>query len=126
MGTGSLKESGITPEKGAWYRLLSDHGDGVGMLTASYHYTSPAGEKYPDNARMLQVLDVVAPATHGVGYSPEKSVLCMWLHSPSPGRRLVAHHISFPMSQFIDLVGVGSEPPEFADFQAQQVDAGGL
>ncbi|MGW1261197.1 hypothetical protein ACWD7Y_04450 [Streptomyces drozdowiczii] len=118
----SLSDSGSSPEKGSWYALLSDHGDGVGMLTRSYHYTSPSGEKHPDSVRQLYVLEVVEPATHGVGYSTEDTVLCMWLDSPSPGR-IAVHHISFPMSQFTELVGEGEEPAEYADLLAQQ--AGG-
>ncbi|MFJ4739079.1 hypothetical protein [Streptomyces sp. NPDC088775] len=105
--------------------LLSDHGEGVGMLTRSYRYTSPTGEEYADNPRQLYVLEVVEPATYGVGYSSEESVLCMWLDSPSPGR-VAVHHISFPMSQFVELVGEGAEPPEFEDLQTQQSSLGGL
>ncbi|MET8342466.1 hypothetical protein [Streptomyces microflavus] len=120
----TLKASGLSPEKGNWYALLSDHGNGVGMLTQSYRYTSPSGEEHPDNSRQLYVLEVVEPATYGVGYSSEDSVLCMWLDSPSPGR-IAVHHISFPMTQFVELVGEGAEPPEFADLQAQQASLGG-
>lgn len=114
----SLKDSGKDPEKGRWYSLLSDHGDGVGMVTKSWHYTSPSGEEYPDNTRQLYVLEVVEPATYGVGYSAEESVLCMWLNSPTPGR-ITVHHISFPVPQFIELVAVGEEPPEYADLKEQ-------
>lgn len=121
----SLKDSGTAPEKGKWYSLLSDHGDGVGMLTKTYHYTSPTGEEHPDNPRQLYVLEVVEPATYGVGYSFEESVLCMWLDSPSPGR-VAVHHISFPVSQFAELVAEGEEPPEFEDFKAQQSSQGGF
>jgi hypothetical protein len=118
----SLKDSGIAPEKGNWYALLSDHGDGVGMLTRSYHYTSPSGEEYPDSVRQLYVLEVVEPATYGVGYSTEDSVLCMWLASPTPGR-IAVHHLSLPVSQFTELVTEGAEPPEYEDLRVQQ--AGG-
>lgn len=115
----SLKDSGSSPQKGKWYRLLSDHGDGVGMLTKSWHYTSPSWEEYRDNPRQLFVLEVVEPATYGVGYSPEDSVLCMWLNAPSPGR-ITVHHLSFPMPQFVELAAEGEEPPEYADLRAQQ------
>ncbi|MFJ3270998.1 hypothetical protein [Streptomyces sp. NPDC086776] len=115
----SLKDSGTDPAVGKWYALLADYGDGVGMLTKTYRYTSPTGEEHPDNPRQLYVLELVEPATYGVGYSSEESVLCMWLDSPSPGR-IAVHHISFPMSQFVELVGEGAEPPEFADLKAQQ------
>ncbi|MET9470519.1 hypothetical protein [Streptomyces sp. NPDC002922] len=89
------------------------------MLTKTYRYTSPTGEEHPDNPRQLYVLEVVEPATYGVGYSSEESVLCMWLDSPSPGR-VAVHHLSFPLSQFLELVGEGAEPPEFGDLKAQQ------
>ncbi|WP_411087794.1 hypothetical protein [Streptomyces sp. 061-3] len=115
----SLKDSGTDPEVGKWYALLADYGDGVGMLTKTYRYTSPTGEEHPDNPRQLYVLEVVEPATYGVGYSSEDSVLCMWLDSPSPGR-VAVHHLSFPLSQFLELVGEGVEPPEFGDLKAQQ------
>ncbi|MFD9815137.1 hypothetical protein [Streptomyces sp. NPDC059080] len=93
------------------------------MLTTTYRYVSPTGGEYPDNPRQLCVLDIVEPATSGVGYSAEESVLCMWLDSPSPGR-IAVHHISFPVSQFAELVAEGKEPPEYADLQAQQAGGG--
>ena len=71
---------------------------------------------------MLLVLAVVEPATYGVGYSAEYSVVAMWLVQNAPGR-FSQHHISFPMSQFTELVAAGEEPPEYADWQAQQADA---
>ncbi|UXX94000.1 hypothetical protein N7U49_21575 [Streptomyces sp. AD2-2] len=94
------------------------------MLTKTFRYTSPIGEEHPDNPRQLYVLEVVEPATYGVGYSSEESVLCMWLDSASPGR-VAVHHISFPVSQFTELVAEGEEPPEFEDFQAQRSGQGG-
>lgn len=115
----SLKDSKSSPEKGKWYRLLSDHGDGVGMLTKSWHYTSASGEEYRDNPRQVYVLEIVEPATYGVGYCAEESVLCMWLNAPTPGR-LTVHHLSFPLSQFAELVAAGEEPPEYADLKEQQ------
>ncbi len=51
-------------------------------------------------------------------------MLCMWLDSASPGR-VAVHHISFPVSQFTELVAEGEEPPEFEDFQAQRSGQGG-
>ncbi|WNI17630.1 hypothetical protein [Actinacidiphila sp. ITFR-21] len=94
------------------------------MLTKSFHYVSPSGAEHRDNPRQLYVLEVVEPATYGVGYSSEESVLCMWLDSALPGR-LAVHHISFPMSQFVELVAEGEEPPEYADLLAQQAGGAG-
>ncbi|MGW3860694.1 hypothetical protein ACWEDZ_04330 [Streptomyces sp. NPDC005047] len=83
------------------------------MLTKQHRY------KDQDADRMLRVLAIVEPATSGVGYSAEDTVLCLWLEAAVPGR-LSLHHISFPKSQFVELVGSGTEPPEYADWQAQQ------
>ncbi|MFH9731866.1 hypothetical protein [Streptomyces sp. NPDC017260] len=117
--TASLQESGITPEKGKWYRLLTDFGEGVGMLTRTRRYRPAGAEGDVEGDRMLYVLDVAAPATHGIGYANEDSVVALWLSQSGPGR-LSAHHISLPLSQFCDLTGEGEEPPEWADWQAQQ------
>ncbi|MFE5853202.1 hypothetical protein ACFQ61_08270 [Streptomyces sp. NPDC056500] len=114
----SLLDSGVIPKRGHWYALLSDHGEGVGMLTKSYNYTSPSGDEHLGLTRQLYVLDVVGPATYGVGYNTESSALCMWVHSPAPGR-VAVHHLSLPIGQFIELVGVGEEPPEYGALQSQ-------
>ncbi|MGW3153723.1 hypothetical protein [Streptomyces sp. NPDC001089] len=114
----SLAESGDTPVRGQWYRLLADFGDGVGMLTKTHRYRSPGGEDFQESDRMLLVLAIVEPAAHGVGYSPEYSVVAMWLEQSAPGR-FSQHHISFPMQQFTELTAPGEEPPEYADWQAQ-------
>ncbi|MFC9505414.1 hypothetical protein [Streptomyces sp. NPDC057002] len=87
------------------------------MLTKTHYY------KDQDEVRMLRVLEILEPATYGVGYSAEKTVLCMWLESPAPGR-LVQHNISFPLSQFVALFGVGEEPPEYVDWQAENSSGG--
>ncbi|MEV6309980.1 hypothetical protein AB0M10_15445 [Streptomyces sp. NPDC051840] len=125
MAPMSLRDAGTAPVKGRWYALLADHGEGVGMLTRTYRYTSPSGEEYAENQRQLYVLQVVEPATYGVGYSTEDSVLCMWLDSPSPGR-VAVHHLSFPVTQFVELVGEGEEPPEYVALQEQQATVGGV
>lgn len=114
----SLSETDGTPARGKWYRLLSDFGDGVGMLTKTHRYRSPGSDEIQESDRMLLVLAIVEPATYGVGYSAEKTVVAMWLEQTAPGR-FSQHHISFPQSQFTDLVGPGKEPPEYADWQAQ-------
>lgn len=120
--TVSLAESGDTPVRGQWYRLLADVGEGVGKLTRTHRYRAPDSDETREVDRHLLVLDVVEPATAGVGYSAEKSVLAMWLGQAAPGR-LSQHHIALPMTQFCDLVGPGEEPPEWADWQAQQAGA---
>lgn len=117
--TKSLKKAGTQPEKGQWYKLLADYGVGVGMLTKTWRYRPAGAEKDIDNPRMLRVLEIMQPATHGIGYATEDSVLALWLAQSGPGR-LAAHHISLPLSQFVELVGAGQEPPEWADWQAQQ------
>lgn len=114
----SLTETEDTPAKGKWYRLLSDFGEGVGMLSRTRRYRSPGSDEVQEDDRMLLVLEVVEPATAGVGYSAEDTVVAMWLEQTAPGR-LSQHHISFPQSQFCDLVGPGEEPPEYRDWQAQ-------
>ncbi|MFV0135503.1 hypothetical protein ACLGIH_20165 [Streptomyces sp. HMX87] len=119
----SLAETEDTPAKGQWYRLLSDFGEGVGMLTRTHRYRPPGGDEVQEHGRMLLVLDVVAPATAGVGYSAEDTVVAMWLEQTAPGR-LSQHHISLPESQFCALVGPGEEPPEYADWQAQMAGGG--
>lgn len=115
----TLKKSGTTPEPGKWYTLLADFGEGVGMLTQKRRYRGGKQQTAQESDRQLLVLDILEPATYGVGYTSEKSVLCMWLEASAPGR-LSQHHISFPLSQFIELAGQGQEPPEWADWQAQQ------
>ncbi|NIY68052.1 hypothetical protein [Streptomyces malaysiensis] len=90
------------------------------MLTATYRYTSPSGEVVDDAARQLLVLDLLEPATAGVGYSSQTTVLCMWLDSPSSGQIAGVHHLSFPVDLFAELVAEGEEPPEYADLLAQQ------
>jgi hypothetical protein len=114
----SLAETGDTPTRGKWYRLLSDFGEGVGMLTRTHRYRTPGSDEFQESDRMLLVLAVVEPATAGVGYSAEDTVVAMWLEQTAPGR-FSQHHISFPESQFAELVGPGEEPPEYADWQAQ-------
>lgn len=116
--TKSLAEAGVLPEKGKWYRLLSDFGVGVGMLTRAHRYRPAGSETDIESDRMLLVLDVVESATHGVGYAYEDSVLSLWLAQTGPGR-LSAHHLSLPMTQFTELVGAGEEPPEWQDWQNQ-------
>lgn len=116
--TKSLAETEVTPVRGKWYRLLADFGEGVGMLTATHRYRTPGSEEIQESDRMLLVLAVVEPATYGVGYSPEHTVVAMWLEQTAPGR-FSQHHISFPMAQFTELVGPGEEPPEYADWQTQ-------
>ncbi|MFE2539040.1 hypothetical protein [Actinacidiphila glaucinigra] len=118
----SLADTGAVPEKGSWYQLLADFGEGVGMLTRTHRYRPAGEEDVQESDRQLLALDIVAPATAGVGYSAEETVLCLWLESAGPGR-LAMHHISFPRSQFVELVGAGEEPPQWAAWQAQQ--AGG-
>jgi hypothetical protein len=114
----SLAQARDTPARGQWYKLLSDVGEGVGMLTRTHRYRPPGADEAQESDRQLLVLDIVEPATAGVGYSAEETVIAMWLEQTAPGR-LSQHHISFPMSQFTDLVGPGEEPPEWADWQAQ-------
>ncbi|MEV7902162.1 hypothetical protein [Streptomyces anulatus] len=120
-----LSETGATPKKGQWYTLLDDFGEGVGMLTRKRgHRVADQEQDVREDDRQLLVLDVLEPATYGVGYSSEQTVLCMWLEASAPGR-LSQHHISFPLSQFTDLVGLGQEPPEWVSWQAQQSASGG-
>lgn len=116
--TKSLAETNKTPARGQWYRLLSDFGEGVGMLTKTHRYRAPGSDEIQESDRMLLVLAIVEPASYGVGYSAERSVVAMWLEQSAPGR-FSQHHISFPMTQFTELVGSGKEPPEYADWQAQ-------
>jgi hypothetical protein len=120
-GPAPLSETG--PQKGQWYRLIADFGEGVGMLTKTWRYASPTGVEYPDNPRTVLVLQVVEPAASGVGYSPEDTVLCLWIRTSRPGR-LSAHHLSLPVTQFLEVFEDGVEPPEWADWQAQ-MQAGG-
>lgn len=117
----SLAESDEKPARGQWYRLLSDFGEGVGMLTRTHRYRAPGAEEDQESDRMLLVLAIVEPAAYGVGYSPEETVVAMWLEQTAPGR-ITQHHLSFPMTQFAELVGPGVEPPEYADWQAQQAE----
>lgn len=117
--TKSLKKAKETPERGKWYRLLEDFGEGVGMLTKTRRYRPAGSDVVQEGDRMLLVLAVVEPASYGVGYSPEYTIVAMWLEQTGPGR-ITQHHISFPMTQFTELVGPGEEPPEYADWQAQQ------
>lgn len=114
----SLKKAGKSPEVGQWYRLLSDFGNGVGMLKKSRRYRNRRGEEIADNPRQLLVLDIVEPGTAGVGYSAEQTVLCLWLDQAGAGR-LTPRHLSLPASQFVELVTDGSEPPEYPDWQEQ-------
>ncbi|MEU1552152.1 hypothetical protein ABZ517_05445 [Streptomyces scabiei] len=114
----NLSATDDTPARGQWYRLLSDFGEGVGMLTQTHRYRAPGSDEIQESDRMLLVLAIVEPASYGVGYSPEHTVVAMWLEQTAPGR-FSQHHISFPMGQFRDLVGPGEEPPEYADWQAQ-------
>ncbi|MFE4527113.1 hypothetical protein ACFRMO_07930 [Streptomyces anulatus] len=118
-----LKSTGATPAKGKWYTLLTDFGEGVGMLARKRRYRAGDQQTAEEEDRQLLVLDILEPATYGVGYSSEKTVLCMWLEASAPGR-LSQHHISFPLTQFVELVGQGKEPPEWADWQAQQSPVG--
>jgi len=115
----SLAETEDIPARGQWYRLLSDFGEGVGMLTKTHRYRSPGSDDVQESDRMLLVLAIVEPAAYGVGYSPEYTVVAMWLEQTAPGR-FSQHHLSFPMSQFTELVGPGEEPPEYGDWQTQQ------
>lgn len=118
----SLAETEDTPARGQWYQLLSDFGQGVGMLTKTHRFQAPGSDEIQESDRMLLVLDIVEPATAGVGYSAEDTVVAMWLEQTAPGR-FSQHHISFPESQFCDLFGAGEEPAEYAAWQTQQ--AGG-
>ncbi|WP_369042242.1 hypothetical protein [Streptomyces sp. Midd1] len=119
----SLAESGKTPARGQWYRLLRDFGEGVGMLTQTHRYRPSGSDDMQESDRMLLVLAIVEPASYGVGYSPERSVVAMWLEQTAPGR-FSQHHLSFPMTQFTELVGPGEEPPEYADWQVQMAGTG--
>ncbi|AZM47816.1 hypothetical protein DMB38_20290 [Streptomyces sp. WAC 06738] len=117
--TKSLAALEEAPARGSWYQLLSDFGEGVGMLTKTHRYRLSDSDDVQESDRMLLVLAIVEPASYGVGYSPEYTVVAMWLEQTAPGR-FSQHHISFPMTQFTEIVGPGEEPPEYADWQAQQ------
>ncbi|WP_156178994.1 hypothetical protein [Saccharothrix sp. ST-888] len=71
-----------------------------------------------DVPRQFRLVDVYEPGTPGIGALDEESPVVLWLETTSTGV-VGAHTVQFRMDAFLQLFTTGAEPPEWAEFVAQ-------